>query len=365
MLIEKIETRRVAVPLKKPFKTALRTLEVAEAVIVTIHCDNGLVGFGEAPPTLVVTGDSLESIESAIHNTIKPALTGMNVLHFEQVFQKLHRILVRNTSAKAAVDMALYDLLAKKMDVPLYEYLGGFQHELETDYTVSVNGPEEMGEDAVQYVNDGFSVLKVKVGIQDIQTDIERIKEIRSRVGNSIKLRLDANQGWNAKDAVFAINKMADLDLGIELVEQPVKAHDFEGLKMVTDNTITPIMADESVFSPEDALRVITNRCADMINIKLMKAGGIYKAETINRLAEAAGIECMTGSMIETRVGISAAAHFAASKKNVTRFDFDSPLMLKKDIVHGGMIYDKNKITLQKEPGLGITGIGEFEEAFK
>ncbi|RNA69845.1 dipeptide epimerase [Alteribacter keqinensis] len=365
MIIEKIKTKRIAVPLRKPFKTALRTLETAEAVIVTIHCDNGLTGFGEAPPTIVVTGDSLESIEGAIQHTIRPALTGMDVTNFEQVFQKLHRILVRNTSAKAAVDMALFDLLAKKMNVPLYQYLGGYQNELETDYTVSVNAPEEMGEDAVEYVNDGFTVLKVKVGIDDIHKDIERISEIRKRIGNDIKIRLDANQGWNPKDAVFAINKMADMDLGVELVEQPVKAYDFEGLKMVTDSTITPIMADESVFSPEDALRIITNRCADLINIKLMKSGGIYKAEAINRLAEAAGIECMTGSMIETRVGISAAAHFAASKKNVTRFDFDSPLMLKEDIVNGGMVYSKNKITMQTEPGLGITSVGEFEEAYK
>ncbi|SER85223.1 dipeptide epimerase [Salipaludibacillus aurantiacus] len=365
MVIEEIEKKRIAVPLKKPFKTALRTLETAEAIVVTVRCDNGLTGFGEAPPTVVITGESMESIESAIHYVFRPALTGMNVLNFESVFNTLHRATVGNTSAKAAVDMAVYDLLAKKMDVPLYQYLGGYRKEIETDYTVSVNSSEEMGEDAVQFVNDGFTVLKVKVGKNNIEKDVERICEIRRRVGSEIKIRLDANQGWNAKEAVRSIRKMEDMNLNIELIEQPVRASDLEGLKTVTDNTGTPIMADESVFSPADALEVINRRCADLINIKLMKTGGIYKAELINRLAEMAGMECMTGSMIETRLGISAAAHFAASKKNITRFDFDSPLMLKEDIIKGGMTYEKNKIILQNEPGLGITGAGVCEEMFE
>ncbi|PYZ92385.1 dipeptide epimerase [Salipaludibacillus keqinensis] len=365
MIIEDIHTKRMAVPLKKPFKTALRTLEVAESVVVTIHCDNGMTGFGEAPPTVVITGESLDSIQAAIQQTLKPALLGMDVTNFEHIFHILHGSLVGNTSAKAAVDMAIYDLLAKKMNVPLYQYLGGYRHELETDYTVSVNSPDEMGEDAVQYIQDGFTVLKVKVGKDDIQKDIERIAEIRRRVGRGIKIRLDANQGWQTKEAIYSINKMAEMDLDIELIEQPVRAADLEGLKMVTDNTDTPIMADESVFSPEDALKVIHRRCADLINIKLMKSGGIYKAELINRLAEMSGLECMTGSMIESRLGISAAAHFAASKKNITRFDFDAPLMLKEDMISGGMVYNKNKIILQREPGLGITDVTSFEEVRK
>lgn len=185
----------------------------------------------------------------------------------------------------------------------------------------------------------GFDVLKIKVGKDSIATDIERIKEVRRRIGNKIKLRLDANQGWGKKEAIFAIRKLEDLDLGIELVEQPVKAWDIAGLKQVTDRIDTLIMADESIFTPRQALEVVKNRSADLINIKLMKAGGIYQAQMINQLAEASGIECMVGSMIETKVGITAAAHFAASKRNITRFDFDAPLMMAKDIVDGGIQY--------------------------
>lgn len=357
MKIKKIETHRVAIPLIKPFKTALRTVYTADSVIIKVICDNGVVGWGEAPPTAVITGDTMGSIEAAIKEVIAPSLIECDFAHYERMFSIIHSAIVGNTSAKAAIDMAIYDCLSQLCQLPLYQFLGGYQSEIETDYTVSVNGPEEMGEDALNYVQQGFDVLKIKVGKDSIATDIERIKEVRGRVGNKIKLRLDANQGWEKKEAITAIRKLEDLDLGIELVEQPVKAWDIDGLKEVTDHVDTLIMADESVFSPKQALEVIKKRSADLINIKLMKAGGIYQAQMINQLAEASGIECMVGSMIETKVGITAAAHFAASKKNITRFDFDAPLMLAKEIVDGGIQYQSKKITFSDEYGLGIQAV--------
>ncbi len=353
MRINAIETFTVSVPLKKPFKTALRTVTDAEAVIVKITAGE-FIGWGEAPPTAVITGESISSIESAIQNVIKPKLIGMDLTAFESVFHMLERSLVGNTSAKAAIDMALYDLIARNSKLPLYQFLGGYRNEFETDYTVSVNSPMEMGDDAVQYIKDGFTILKVKVGKDTIQQDVNRIKEIRKRIQNDALIRLDANQGWKPKEAIYAIREMEDAGLNIELVEQPVLAYDVEGLKKVTDAVHTPIMADESVFSPQDALKVIRMRASDLINIKLMKAGGIHQALKINALAESAGMECMVGSMIESRVGITAAAHFAASQKNVTRFDFDAPLMLKNDLVSGGVTYSRNRMNLNDEHGLGI-----------
>ncbi|MBP2242435.1 o-succinylbenzoate synthase [Cytobacillus eiseniae] len=357
MKIDKIETFRVAIPLRKPFKTALRTVHIAHSVVVKVICEDGTIGWGEAPPTIVITGESLSSIETMIQQVLTPFLVKQNLRNYEQIFQGIDSILVGNSSAKAAVDMALYDCLAQQCKLPLYQFLGGHKDEIETDFTVSVNGPEEMGEDAISYVQQGFDVLKVKVGKDDILTDIERIREIRNRVGKRIKIRLDANQGWKPKEAIQAIRKMEELHLNIELVEQPVKAWDIEGLKQVTDHVDTLIMADESVFSPKQAFEVIKSRSADLINIKLMKSGGIYQAQIINQLAEVSGVECMVGSMIETRIGISAAAHFAASKKNITRFDFDAPLMLAKEVIEGGIKYDGRKITLPNEPGLGIKNV--------
>ncbi|RLQ94307.1 mandelate racemase/muconate lactonizing enzyme family protein [Falsibacillus albus] len=357
MKIDKIETFRVAVPLTKPFKTALRTVEVADTIFVKVECDNGIVGWGEAPPTVVITGDSLLSIESSINSVLKPFLLNKNLLHYEAIFQGIHAILVGNTSAKAAVDMALYDCLAQHCKLPLYQFLGGYKNQLETDFTVSVNDPAEMGEDAASYVEKGFNVLKVKVGKDEAATDLIRIQEVRKRVGKDIKIRLDANQGWTPKEAIRIISKMEDMGLDIELVEQPVKADDINGLKQVTDAVDTLIMADESIFSPKQAFHVLKTRSADLINIKLMKAGGIYKAQAINQLAEVCGVECMVGSMIETRLGITAAAHFAASKKNITRFDFDAPLMLAKEVVEGGIRYNGRKITFPTSTGLGIQHI--------
>ncbi|MCZ8512673.1 dipeptide epimerase [Paenibacillus filicis] len=357
MLIRSIEVMRQSTPLKKPFKTALRTVVNAESVLVRIQADDGRVGWGEAPATIVITGDSLDSIHSAIVNTFTPLLVGKSLLAYEQLLQAVHHSMIGSSSAKAAVDMAIYDLVAQYCGLPLYQFLGGYKDRIETDFTVSVNAPKEMGEDALRYVQDGFNVLKIKVGKDDAQEDIERIKEIRSRVGSAVKIRVDANQGWQVKDAVRAIRRMEDLGLDIELVEQPVKAHDIEGLKAVTDAVETPVMADESVFSPAQAFEVLKRRAADLINIKLMKSGGIYKAQIINHIAEEFGVECMVGSMIESRVAVTAAAHLAASKKNITRFDFDAPLMMRSDIVVGGVRYDGRIMTFPDEPGLGIRDV--------
>ncbi|SEN33571.1 muconate cycloisomerase [Paenisporosarcina quisquiliarum] len=357
MYIKSIETFDVAIPLTKPFKTALRTVTTAYSVYVTIVTSDGLVGYGEAPPTHVITGESMDSIRYAINEVIAPQLIGLNILQSEQVFQKLNTALVRNTSAKAAVDMAIHDILARYAGLPLYQFLGGYRDTIETDFTVSVNDPAEMADDAEQYIKDGFKVLKVKVGIGDIKDDIERIHAIRKRVGMTPNLRLDANQGWNAKEAVKAISLMEDAGLSIEFVEQPVPAWDLEGLKYVTDHTYTPIMADESVFTVQDAKQVLKIRAADLINIKLMKSGGIYHGKKINALAEANGVGCMVGSMIETKLGITAAAHFAASQPNIRYYDFDAPLMLDNDLIVGGVIYEKSKMSFSNELGLGITHV--------
>jgi L-alanine-DL-glutamate epimerase-like enolase superfamily enzyme len=357
MLIQSIETVDVAVPLTKPFKTALRTVTTAYSIYVKVTTSEGLIGYGEAPPTHVITGESMESIRYAINEIIAPSLIGLNLLESEHIFRKLNACLVRNTSAKAAVDMAIYDLLAQQAGLPLFRFLGGYKNTLETDFTVSVNEPKEMADDAARYVNEGFNVLKVKVGIGSIKDDIARIHAIRERVGNTPKLRLDANQGWSAKEAIRGIRMMEDAGLEIEFVEQPVPAQDLEGLKKVTDCTDTLIMADESVFLVNDAKRVLEIRAVDLINIKLMKSGGIYNAIKINTLAEANGVACMVGSMIETKIGITAAAHFAASHANIHYYDFDAPLMLAKDMIVGGVIYERSKMSFSNEPGLGISRV--------
>ena len=270
MKIESIQLKHISIPLKKTFKTALRTVDSAEDTVVLIHTDDGYTGFGEAPPTKAITGETNESIRAAIRDYIAPAVTGADVTNLEAVQEKLQNCIEGNFSAKAAVDMAVYDLLTKSMGVPLYKYLGGYRNKVETDITISINEPEEMEADAVSACRKGFSALKLKVGI-DAEKDVERVRRIRNAVGDRMKIRLDANQGWEVDEAIRTIRKIEDMGLDIELVEQPVKARDFEGMKKVKDNDNTVIMADESLFSPQDALKLLQMQAADLLNIKLMK----------------------------------------------------------------------------------------------
>lgn len=356
MKIKSVELKRVSIPLKKPFKTALRRVDTAENIIVIITADDGTRGYGEAPPTAAITGDTKETIIASIQDSIAPAIVGMDVENLDGIMDRLQTCILGNTSPKAACDMAVYDLWSRHYGQPLYKLLGGYRRELETDLTISINEPEEMREDALAAIGQGFHALKLKVGI-DSELDIQRVKAIRAAAGPDIKLRLDANQGWIPDEAIRVIRRFEDMDMNIEFVEQPVKARDFEGLKRVHDNVSTKIMADESMFSPDDAIRLLHMKAVDLVNIKLMKCAGIYNALKIAGIAETYGVECMLGCMIESKVSLTAAAHLAAAKRNITRVDLDAAILLAKDPVKGG--FDKNipYFAVTDAPGLGIEGI--------
>lgn len=359
MKIVKIETAKVNIPLVTPFKTALRTVDSVNDIVVRITTDDGQTGFGEAPPTAVITGDTHGSILSAIEEFIAPAIVGMEIENLDGIMKKLHGCILKNSSAKAAVDMAVYDLFAKSCGKPLYKILGGGRGEIETDLTISVNGVEEMVVDSLKAVSQGFRILKIKVG-KESKKDVERIQAIRQAVGPDIKLRIDANQGWSAKEAVKIIRTLEEMGIGMDLVEQPVNAHDFEGMKFVTSQVYTPILADESVFSPEDAIRIIRERAADLINIKLMKTGGIHEALKICAIAESFGMECMIGCMLESKIAVSAAAHLAAGRGIITRADLDGPSLCREDPYIGGPVFDGPKIVMNEDSGMGISRVAAF-----
>ncbi len=356
MKISKIELGEVNIPLVVPFKTALRTVSTVNDIIVKIITDTGEIGYGEAPPTAVITGDTKGSIVCAIKDFIAPSIIGMDISDFEEIMLRMHSCIVRNTSAKAAIDMALYDLYAQHQGQPLYKLLGGAKKSFETDITISVNDIPTMVEDSLTAVGNGFNILKVKVGKEGMK-DIERISSIRKEVGNDVIIRVDANQGWEANEAIHIIKTMEDKGLNIELVEQPVKAQDFEGMRNITNNVDTKILADESVFSYRDAVKIITNHAADLINIKLMKTGGIYEALKICDIAEKYDVECMIGCMLESKISVSAASHLAAGRKIVTMADLDGPSLCSEDPYEGGPAFENNKITMNDSPGIGITNI--------
>ena len=358
MKITDIRLGMISVPLRVPFKTALRTVNSVEDVVVEIHTDTGNIGYGEAPPTGVITGDTTGAIIGAITDHIKKTLVGRDVDDFEDLMIALQKCVLKNTSAKAAVDMALWDLYGQLYKIPVYKMMGGAKKSIVTDITISVNDPDEMAHDAVDAIARGYDCLKVKVG-KEPQKDIDRLSAIRAAVPKSTLIRIDANQGWTPKEAVRILNGMQEKGLDIEFVEQPVKGHDFEGLKYVTERSYVPVLADESVFSPEDALKIMQMGAADLVNIKLMKCGGLYNALKIASAAEVYGVECMIGCMLEAKISVNAAVHLACAKQIITKIDLDGPVLCSEDPIIGGAVFSEQLITVSDEPGLGIKGIEE------
>src|SRR6185437_5648044 len=335
MKITAIELGMLRVPLKTPFKTALRTVETVEDVVVLIRTDSGHTGYGEAPATAVITGDTHGSIIEAIRHFIAPRLIGQEVVNLNRLCTLVQTAMERNTSAKAAVEIALYDLWAQLHGAPLYQMLGGGDPVITTDITISVDYIDKMVADSLSAIERGFESLKIKVG-KDIGVDIERVKAIHAAVEGRALLRLDANQGWTAKQAVYALQTLEDAGIKLELIEQPVKARDLAGMRYVTERVHTPVMADESVFGPLEVAELIRLRAADIINIKLMKTGGISNAIRIADLAAMHGIECMIGCMLETSISVAAAVHLAVARADViTKVDLDGPSLCQFNPVAG------------------------------
>ena len=356
MKITEVRLGTISVPLRVPFKTALRTVNSVEDVIVEIHTDTGHVGYGEAPPTGPITGDTTGAILGALQDHIIKTILGRDVDEFEDLLQAVNKCIVKNTSAKAAVDMALYDLYGQLYKIPVYKLLGGARKKIVTDITISVNDPEEMARDTINAIQRGYDCLKVKVGVSP-ELDVARLTAVREAAGPNTLLRIDANQAWSPKQAVRLLNQMQDKGLDIEFVEQPVKAHDFEGMKYVTERSYVPVLADESVFSPEDAMKIMQMGAADLVNIKLMKCGGIYNALKIASAAEVYGVECMIGCMLEAKVSVNAAVHLACAKNIITKIDLDGPVLCSEDPILGGAVFNEQEITVSEDPGLGIHGI--------
>ena len=360
MKITGFELGKLRVPLKTPFKTALRTVDHMEDVVVVLETDTGHRGFGSAPATAVITGETHGSIIEAIRTVIMPAIQGEDICNLNHIVELIQGSMFKNFSAKAAVEVAVYDLFAQSFNAPLYKVLGGGEPVLSTDITISVDYIDKMVQDAVNAVENGFETLKIKVG-KDLRVDIERVKAVYAAVGDKALLRLDANQGWTPKQTVSALRELEGSGVELEFVEQPVRGDDVEGMRYVTERVSTPVMADESTFGAKEVIELIQMRGADIINIKLMKTGGISNAIKIADIAEIYGVSCMMGCMLETSIGVSAAAHVAVAKSNsITRVDLDAPSLATINPVAGGVRFEGPEISITDAPGLGIDNISEL-----
>ncbi len=356
MLIKNMTVKIIKMPLLKPFKTALRVVYELESIILKIETRNGLVGYGETAPTFAVTGDSKSSIIEALH-IIKRHIMGKSVLDFNQLLCIVHNSIEKNFSAKSAVEIALYDIFAQNLKIPLYRLLGGSKRDFKTGITISLNDIDTMIQDSIEAQSRGFKSLKIKLG-DDYKEDIQRVIEIKKALHVETSLKLDANQGWSKEECVEFLNSMEKHQIPIELIEQPVKKGDIEGLKYIKERSSIPILADESVFSPMDAVKILEADAVDFVNIKLDKCGGISNALLIADICKLYDTKCMIGCMLEGAISVGAAAHVASARSDtVTMLDLDAPILCKTSLVSGGVKFDGADIELSDGYGLGISGL--------
>jgi o-succinylbenzoate synthase len=353
MKIRKIEYKLIESQRKEPFVIATGSSNIARNIIVKIITDEGM-GIGNACPNSV-TGETHETIQMAC-KLFADKLVDEDPEDIEGINNKMDDILERNPSAKAGVDIALYDLMAKKSGQPVFEIFGKKKDKILTDMTIGIMGTKDAVEHAVHYREQGFKALKIKIGLDHVE-DIKRIGMIREAVGEDVIIRVDANQGYDVKTAIEVLSKIEPFN--IEQVEQPVKWDDIWGLKEVKENSTIPITADEAVKTIEDAKMIIESGCADNINIKLMKCGGLTKALEINRIASENGIPTMIGCMGENKISIAAGVHFAISQENVKYADLDSHFSFIDENIKGGFSFEVGFLVPKKVPGLGIEMVKE------
>ncbi len=354
MKITSIRTARLKAPLKTPFVTSLRRVDALEDIVVIIECDNGMVGYGEGAPTPQITGETLGAMESAV-DFISPYLIGKEMEGFDKLIHTLHSVIKHNTTAKSALEIALYDLKAKSEAQPLYRMLGGTKKEFTTDITISMGETAQMIEESLNAVTLGYDTLKIKIG-SDPETDAQRIIAIYDALPTHISLRLDANQGWSPQESVTLLQTLEHKGIIAEFIEQPVAAEDIEGLKYIKERVETPLLADESVFSLHDAKKLLEMEAVDYINIKLAKTGGISKALALADLCHDYQIKCMIGCMLEGPISVAAGVHVASAKADtITMLDLDAVALLASHPTKSDTSFDESHIVLADVPGLGIS----------
>lgn len=353
MKITHIELYKLFIPLKEPFVISLGPIYNAENVVVVIHTNENITGFGECSPFMSINGESADT-GMIVGQYFAKYLKEKDPLLIEEHISAMDKIIYGNNSIKSAFDIALYDIASQYSNLPLYKFLGGAKNKtIITDYTVSIGKPEKMAADALKIKKEGYPAIKIKLG-KNGETDVKRIKAIREVVGNDIPLRIDANQGWDIEEAITTLKALSVF--GIQHCEEPIPRWAFMHLPEVKRQSPIPIMSDESCGDDHDAERLIQLKACDYLNIKLGKSGGLFKALRIVKLAEAANIHLQVGAFMESRLAMTAFAHFSLCSPLIEHFDFDTSLMFSEDPVSGGIIYQPNGvIKVPDTPGLGAT----------
>jgi L-alanine-DL-glutamate epimerase-like enolase superfamily enzyme len=356
MQITHIDIYRFSIRME-PFTIATGTMEYAQNVFIRVHTDAGFYGVGECSAFPMIVGETQETC-LAMAREFAVLWKGKDPLQIQERLQQLHDFTAGNTTIKSAFDMALYDIAAKDAKLPLYQFLGGEKRIVETDITIGIGTPEKMAQKAIEFKQSGATILKVKLGKDAVQ-DVERIKLIREAVGPDMRIRIDANQGWDYEDALYALKAMEHYN--IEFCEQPMRTWYNDYLPQLAKLAPVKIMADESVYNHHDARKQINSRSCEYINIKFSKSGGIYEALKIHDMGAEHGVPCMMGGMLESRIAATAQLHFVYASPNVQFFDMDTCMLGHlEDPCVGGVIYTGYFLTMLDAIGIGA----DADEAF-
>lgn len=357
MKITRVEGIFRSLQLSEPYAIAYDSVAKSDTVFIHIETDTKLHGWGCASPDPHVTGESALLLHEQVDSVIGPLLQGREVFEYGNILESLKRSLPDHPGSRCMVDMALYDLIAQKAGVPLYKLLGGYKKKIATSVTIGILPVEDTIRRSMMLLNQGFRILKIKGG-RDLPEDIERINRVREAAGKSVTIRFDANQGYTLEESLRFIEGVRESR--IELLEQPTKRGDFGILKTLTSKSEVPVMADESLLSLTDAFHLSRDHCTDLVNIKLLKTGGIMDAMHINSVTRAAGIGAMVGCMDESALGIAAGLHFALSRPNIRYADLDGHLDLMDDPFRGMLRIEEGELFPPVGSGLGWGTLPEF-----
>lgn len=339
----------------KPYTIAFKTVDEVNNAFVEITLDNGTTGIGAGNPSEYVTGEHFEDCTDALKESNISFLVGRDIRELNQLTYEVWQKFPKNPAARAALDIALYDAFTKFLGVPLVKYLGQKIHSLPTSNTIGIKNVTETLKEAQEYGERGFTILKVKLGI-DLEEDIERMVKLREKFGKKFTIRIDANQGYTPEKTIEFFNRTKHLD--IELIEQPLPAKEIEAMKKLPDEIRKIIAADESLLTPHSAMELVTPPVASGIfNIKLMKCGGVSQALKIADIGAQSGVELFWGCNDESIISITAALHTAFACANTKYIDLDGSLDLARDVVKGGFILKDGVMYCSDKPGLGVEKI--------
>jgi muconate cycloisomerase len=343
----------VNIPFRKPFEVWRGVAKTKNHVIVEVETDDGITGIGEASPFLYYAPETQEDVIATLIYYMPELIVGRDPFELEALCEVLHQTIDGHHFSKAAVEMALWDIIGKKLGVPVYQLLGGkCRHTVPVVAILMGNVPDDLAREAQEWVDKGFSKLKVKIGYGPAK-DVAKVRAVRQAVGDDISIRVDAEEAYDLKGALTVAGRLQEFD--IELLSQPISRYNYHDMAILRQSIDIPLLVDESIVTPEDVMLAVRLGTGDLVNIKVVKSGGIVNAKRMAAVAKAASKDCLVGSMLEMGPGTLFAAHFAVSTSNVAYAnEIVGPLMLEDDILKQPLDFQNGELTLPDSPGLGI-----------